>query len=172
MSRQTSRTSLREFQQGLVRRLTEAQSSDAPLARLGVQVGSELWLVKLEEAGEVIPLPTIANVPLAQPWYRGLANIRGNLYSVVDLAAFQGGELTVQTTDARLLLVGERFGMNGALLVNRMLGLRSLQQFQVREDGRERAWESARYVDGEGREWRELSMAALVYHPEFLQSGQ
>lgn len=167
------RTSLREFQQGLVRRLNEAQSSDAPLARLGVQVGAEHWLVKLEEAGEVIPLPQIAPVPLAKAWYRGLANIRGNLYSVVDLAAFQGGDLTAATPDSRLLLVGERFGMNGALLVNRMLGLRNLQQFEVREaNSKERAWENTRYVDPEGREWRELSMAALVYHPDFLQSGQ
>jgi twitching motility protein PilI len=165
------RTSLREFQQGLVRRLNEAQSSDAPLARLGVQVGAEHWLVKLEEAGEVIPLPQIAPVPLAKTWYRGLANIRGNLYSVVDLAAFQGGDLTKQTSEARLLLVGERFGMNGALLVNKMLGLRNLQTLEVREGGKDRAWENTRYVDGEGREWRELSMAALVYHPEFLQSG-
>lgn len=166
------RTSLREFQQALVRRLNEAQASEVQATRLGIQVGGEHWLVKLEEAGEVIPLPSIAAVPLARPWYRGLANIRGNLYSVVDLAAFQGGELTQPTPDSRLLLVGEKFGMNAALLVNRMLGLRSLQQLEVKEDKRGRGWESARYGDGEGREWRELNMGALVYHPEFLQSGQ
>ena len=167
------RTSLREFQQGLVRRLAEAQAaSDVPSSRLGVQVGTEHWLIKLDEAGEVIPLPKVAGVPRARSWYRGLANIRGNLYSVVDLAAFQGGELTPPSPDSRLLLVGERFGMNAALLVNRMLGLRNLQQFQASEKERRRAWESARYRDGDGREWRELSMAALVYHPEFLQSGQ
>ena len=45
------RISLREFQQDLVRRLNEAAAADAPSARLGVQVGTELWLVKLEEAG-------------------------------------------------------------------------------------------------------------------------
>ena len=165
------RTSLRDFQQQLVRRLAEAQASDAPSARLGVQIGQEQWLVKLDEAGEVIPLPSIATVPLARTWYRGLANIRGNLYSVVDLSAFQGGEVTPQTPEARLLLVGERFGMNAALLVNRMMGLRNMQQFQLCEESKGRSWESARYLDGEGREWRELSMASLVYHPEFLQSG-
>src|SRR5262245_11324425 len=156
------RTSLRDFQQALVRRLNEAQTSDAPSARLGVQVGKEHWLIKLEEAGEVIPLPSIAKVPLARTWYRGLANIRGNLYSVVDFSAFQGGDVAAQTPEARLLLVGERFGMNAALLVSRMMGLRSLQQFEVRE-AKGRSWESARYIDGEGREWRELNMASLVY---------
>jgi len=166
------RISLREFQQDLVRRLHEAAASlEAPAARLGVQVGGELWLVRLEEAGEVIPVPSIAPVPLTRPWFRGVANIRGNLYSVVDLAAFQGGELTPQTPDARLLLVAERYNTGAALLVSRMLGLRNLHQFQSRPGNGGRAWESGHYVDREGQLWRELTMNELVYHNDFLQAG-
>lgn len=165
------RVSLREFQQDLVRRLNEAAAADAPLARLGVQVGPELWLVRLEEAGEVIPVPTIADVPLTQGWFRGLANIRGNLFSVIDLSAFQGGEPTPQTPDARLLLVAERYHLNAALLVNRMLGLRNLQHFELRPGERERTWEAGRYADKDGQVWRELSMNELVYSEGFLQAG-
>src|SRR5262245_38984563 len=109
--------SLRDFQQALARRLTEAQASDTMSARLGVQIGKELWLVKLDEAGEVVPVPTIAPVPLTRPWFKGLTNIRGNLFTVVDMSAFQGAEPTPMTPDTRLLLVGERYGMNTALLV-------------------------------------------------------
>jgi twitching motility protein PilI len=165
------RISLREFQQDLVRRLNEAAAADAPSARLGVQVGAELWLVKLEEAGEVIPVPAVANVPLTRPWFRGLANIRGNLFSVVDLAAYQGGDPTPVTPDARLLLVAERYNMAAALLVNRMLGLRNLQQFEAEPTGGERAWERARFKDKDGQLWRELSMNELVYNGDFLQAG-
>ena len=165
------RISLREFQQDLVRRLNEAAAADAPSARLGVQVGTELWLVKLEEAGEVIPVPTVANVPLTRPWFRGIANIRGNLFSVIDLSAYQGGEPTAVTPDARLLLVAERYNMAAALLVNRMLGLRNLQQFEVDAAGGERAWERARFKDKDGQLWRELGMNELVYNGDFLQAG-
>ena len=165
------RISLREFQQDLVRRLNEAAAADAPSSRLGVQVGDELWLVKLEEAGEVIPVPPIARVPLTKPWFRGLANIRGNLFSVIDLAAFQGREATPATPDARLLLVADRYNMSAALLVNRMLGLRKLQQFESQPGRGEQAWESARFVDRDGRLWRELNMNELVYDGEFLQAG-
>jgi len=165
------RISLREFQQDLVRRLNEAAASDAPSARLGVQVGNELWLVKLEEAGEVIPVPQVANVPLTQSWFRGLANIRGNLFSVVDLSAYQGGDPTPATPDARLLLVAERYNMAAALLVNRMLGLRNLQQFEVEPAAAGRAWERARFKDKDGQLWRELGMNELVYSGEFLQAG-
>jgi twitching motility protein PilI len=165
------RISLREFQQDLVRRLNEAAAADAPSARLGVQVGDELWLVRLEEAGEVIPVPPIAHVPLTRPWFRGLANIRGNLFSVIDLAAFQGREATPQTPDARLLLVAERYNMSAALLVNRMLGLRNLQAFETQAGRAERAWERGRFVDREGQLWRELGMNELVYNEDFLQAG-
>lgn len=165
------KVSLREFQQALVRRLNEAQAGEAVSARLGVQVGSELWLIRLEEAGEVIPPPLIAPVPLTRPWFRGLTNIRGNLYSVVDLASFHGAEPTPQTADTRLLLVGERYGINTALLVHRMMGLKHAQQFEVQAGSGERPWEAARYVDQEGKLWRELEMSALVYHNDFLQSA-
>ena len=38
----------------------------------------------------MIPVPPITPVPLTRPWFRGVANVRGNLYSVVDFAAFVG----------------------------------------------------------------------------------
>src|SRR3989304_422443 len=81
--------------------------------------------------GGVTPPPPVAHVPLTQPWFRGLANIRGNLFSVIDLSAFQGRDPTPQTPDSRLLLVADRYNMSAALLVNRMLGLRNLQQFET-----------------------------------------
>ncbi|MCC6608505.1 MAG: chemotaxis protein CheW [Burkholderiales bacterium] len=166
------RISLREFQQNLVRRLGEAAAStEAPSARLGVQVGAESWLLRLEEAGEVMPVPPIARVPLTRAWYRGLTNIRGNLYGVVDLAAFQGGAETAITPDSRLVLVADRFNMASALLVSRMLGLRNIQALEPEDGQSGRTWERGRYKDGDGRLWHELGMSELVYHDEFLQAG-
>lgn len=165
--------SLREFQQALVRRLSEAATSTAPSARLGIQSGADLWLVRLEEAGEVIPVPAMTPVPLTRRWFRGLANIRGNLYSVVDFSLFCGGEATAETPDCRLVLVSDRYHMSAALLVSKMLGLRNVQGFeqQPATEG-ERPWTAARFLDPEGRAWRELSMSDLVYNNDFLEAGQ
>src|SRR5262249_41629797 len=91
--------SLREFQQALAQRLREAQTEAEPTSRLGVQAGSGNWLLKLDDAGEMLPLPEISGVPLTRPWYLGLANIRGVLASVVDFAAFAGGEPTARTPE-------------------------------------------------------------------------
>jgi twitching motility protein PilI len=163
--------SLREFQQGLAQRLREAQAEAEPTSRLGVQAGSLNWLLKLDDAGEMLPLPEISGVPLTKPWYMGLANIRGVLASAVDFAAFMGGEQTVRTPDCRLLLFAERFHSFSGLVISRMLGLKNLQAMQPAEESADRPWIGAVYRDEDGRLWRELDIGALVAHDDFLQVG-
>ena len=163
--------SLREFQQGLAQRLREAQTETEPTSRLAVQAGSGNWLLKLDDAGEMLPLPEFSGVPLTKTWYLGLANIRGVLASVVDLAAFMGGEHTARTPDCRLLLIAERFQSFSGLVITRMLGLKNVQTMQPAEKGTEKSWVGAAYHDEDGRLWHELDMAALVAHDDFLQVG-
>lgn len=84
------RISLREFQESLVRRLAEAQAGDRR-ALLGLQAGSENWLIDLTDSGEILPVPPLSPVPLTRPWFSGVANVRGTLFGVVDFSAFQQG---------------------------------------------------------------------------------
>ena len=163
--------SLREFQAGLTDRLREAQEHAGPASLLGVQSGSHYWLLPLADSGEVISVPEVSPVPLTKPWFCGLTNIRGNLFSVVDFAAFQGEGPTPRTVECRLLLVGERFNVNSALLVNRMMGLRNLEKMQPEDPGVSQPWVNARFKDADGRVWKELNVKLLVEHPDFLQIG-
>ena len=96
------RISLHEFQAGLARRLAGAQDNRAS-ALLAVQAGKRNWLVDLTEAGEILAVPPLAPVPLAQSWFRGLASVRGNLFGVVDFAAFHDDLPIAPVGHARLL---------------------------------------------------------------------
>ena len=166
-----ARTSLRDYQRELSARLQSAGSGRAA-TKLGLQVGAESWLVDLSDAGEVIPVPPITPVPLTRPWFRGVTNIRGNLYSVVDFPAFLGGAAVALGDQARLLLLGGRFRMGSALLVDRSLGLRNLEQLQPRETGAPRSpWVRAEFGDAEGERWKELDVPQLVQLAEFLTVG-
>lgn len=164
------RINLREFQEDVAARMKAGATAGA--SRLGVQAGRDLWLVDLTEAGEVVPVPKLAPVPLTRSWLRGLVNVRGNLYSVLDFSEFLGGEATPLASESRILLLHPRFLVNCALLVNRTLGLKKPETLARRDEaGAPSLPAKAEYADGDGRLWKELDMRALIRHPDFFQVG-
>ena len=166
------RISLREFQESLAQRLTSAQRGESKPAMLGVASGAELWLLDLTDSGEVVPLPTLTTVPLTRPWFAGIANVRGTLYSVVDFSAFRGGETTRRNANARLLLVGARHGVNSALLVDRTLGLRNIDDLEaVPAPGEQTPWSGECHQDVQGNRWTTLRLRELLNDPKFLDVG-
>ena len=164
-----ARISLRDYQRELAERLRGAQAGAMSASKLGLQVGQEAWLVDLVDAAELIPVPPITAVPLTRPWFRGVVNVRGNLYNVVDLPAFLGGAPVVLGEQARMLVLAERFLMRSALLVDRSLGLRNPAQLTPQaQQGDAPQWVKGGFVDQEGRAWKELDVFQLVQQQEFL----
>jgi twitching motility protein PilI len=161
--------SLREFQAHLAARLAGASTQTAA-GLLGIQAGTEYWLLNLSDSGEIVPLTPLTNVPLTKSWFAGIANIRGNLYSVADFSGFQGKDATPQNASSRLLLIGTRHGSNAALLVTRMLGLRNIEALNpapVAPDAP--AWASEAYTDNEGRRWQKLNVRELLADESFME---
>jgi twitching motility protein PilI len=163
----SKRFNLREFQQSVLDRLqAQMASGGSRISTLGVQVGDEFWLVDMSDINEVLPLPQLTTVPLTKPWYCGVANVRGNLYSIVDLAVYTGGAETPREGQSRVLLAGQKFAFNAGLLVTRVLGMRNATEWQRSEQDGE-----IRFQDGNGQVWRKLEMAQLLQQPEILQIG-
>jgi twitching motility protein PilI len=164
-----TRTSLRDYQHDLVERLRGAEAGTRAASKLGLRVGETPWLVDLTEAGELIPVPPITAVPLTRPWFKGVVNVRGNLYNVVDLPAFLGGAPVTAGGEARLLLLAERFLMRSALLVDGSLGLQDAGALTLEADAPSASpWIRGVYADRSGRRWRELDVHQLVQHAAFL----
>lgn len=164
-----ARTSLRDYQRQLSARLAN-QETRQTISKLGIRAGGELWLVDLADAGEVIPVPAILPVPLMRQWFRGVANVRGRLCSVVDFSAFTGRGAVNVDQRSRLLLIGEHYRMNAGLLVEAVLGLYRDEDF-VNGPGLALKWCKADYRDRQGSLWKQLDMDSLTSHPEFLQVG-
>ena len=136
------------------------------------------------DISEVLPLPALTAVPFTKPWFRGVANVRGNLYSVVDMAGYEHSGVVARPSTSsgqaastgsgqasgdannRVLLVADRFAFNVALLVDRVLGLRDARTWSQSEvDGQ------IEYRDEQGATWRKLDVRGLLEQAEFLQIG-
>ena len=168
-----ARLDLRSFQQELATRLAAKTTAQVESSRLGIESRGERWLVRLSDAGEVIAVPPIVPVPLTQRWFLGLANIRGNLFSVIDFPAFLGREPVPPGSLARLILLNGRGGeQNAGIVVQRVLGLRNLAQLErAHDDGPAPAWHVQRWTDADGDTWQEIDLAKLARDPAFLQVG-
>ncbi|MES2024765.1 MAG: chemotaxis protein CheW [Pseudomonadota bacterium] len=168
------RTRLREFQAQLVERMQTARSGeDTRVNQLGVMIGESRWLLNLQTAGEIVSVGSITPVPLTQPWFLGLTNIRGNLISVIDFARFQGHAPTTIDKDSRIVAFGPALSFNSALLVSRVLGLRNVaeMQLQAESDDQTTPWASKRYTDQESQVWTELDLSSVIQNPQFLHVG-
>lgn len=162
----SKRLNLREFQQNLIDRLQAKDMSDERVSTLGVQIAGRNWLVDLKDIGEVLPLPKLISVPFTRPWFLGVANVRGKLYSVADMAAYENSGSASGDINNRVMLVAERFAFNAALLVDRVLGLRDARGWRQSEvDGQ------IVYQDEQGTHWHRLDVPGLLEQAEFLQIG-
>lgn len=160
---------LREFQTQLSQQLQAAASRDNSGSRLGFRVGNANWLVSLSDTEEVIPVPAIVKVPGARRWFRGVANIRGNLYAVSDFADFMGQGVTPDHADSRLLIPHHDFGVNAALLVHNTLGLKNISRYQPGNVHAAHPWVSRQYADETGADWCDMDFGQLLGDAEFLK---
>lgn len=167
---------LRAFQQELATRLAAKTAQQVEQSRLGLACAGKQWLIKLADAGEVIAVPPMATVPLTRPWYLGIANIRGNLYSVIDFAGFLGHAAEPVASGAsqpRMVLFGPRVGeLRAGLVVSRVLGLSNLAELTQGDPPADAPnWYGASWTDKLGGSWQEIDLALLAQDSGFLQVG-
>ena len=170
------REALRQLQSRLAERLQQARTEVRAVSWLAVECGGLGLLAPLPTAGEIFSVGPLLPVPHTQPWFLGVANLRGGLHGVVDLAAFLGLRAPVARDalreQSRLLSFNARYGANCAVLVDRLAGLRSAEQLTAEPDdpaaAPRPAFAGGRWRDVQGRRWQEIDLAALARDPQFL----
>ena len=162
----SKRLNLREFQQSLSNRMQAKGNADDQVTTLGIQISGKHWLIDMSDISEVLPLPPLTRVPMSKPWFRGVVNVRGNLYCVADMASYLN-KSSVETSSAnRVLLVADKHAFNAALLVDRALGLRDARNWQ--QSTKE---EQIQFIDEQGTTWQKMDVSELLNQNEFLQVG-
>mgnify|MGYP003394012730 CR=1 FL=1 len=167
-----NKEALRALQSRLSERLSAAKTQQTGKSWLAVECGGRGLLFPLREAGEIFPMAGLQPVPHSQRWFLGVANLRGHLHGVVDLARFLGLDASqVNREQARLVGFNQQSNLNCAMLVDRLSGLRSEEQLTAdKDDASARPpFVGARYRDAAGRIWQELNLLELAGHEVFLK---
>lgn len=86
----------------------------------------------LDEVLEVLPCPEYTTVPGTKSWVKGVANVRGNLITIMDLAEYFGKPTVFLDERARLLVMNVP-GLHTGLLVHEVLGLRHFDEDAERQ---------------------------------------
>lgn len=167
-----NKEALRELQGRLAQRLQSVQADQPVRSWLAVRAGGRGFLFPLDQAGEIFPpAPDLQPVPHTREWFSGVANLRGGLVGVVDLAAFFGLPVVPEErTDARLVGFNASLDINCALLVDRLAGLRNESGLELEPptgEGLRPAFVGGRFRDAQGGLWQEILLAALAQDAHF-----
>lgn len=170
-----NREALRELQARLAERLQQARTEARQVSWLAVECAGQGLLLPLHGAGEIFSMATLMAVPHTQPWFIGVANLRGGLHGVVDLATFLGIREGVLLDGVResgsLVALNAALGSHSAVVVDRLAGLRGADQLKVEDDddGLPRPdFAGSRWRDADDRIWQEIDLSALARHEQFL----
>lgn len=137
---------------------------------LGFAVGSLRLTAGLTAFTDIVDCGTVAPVPRTRPWVRGITNVRGSLYSVVDFAQFLGHPRINTDTEGKLLVINDS-ELGCALLVNSVLGMRRFDQENEHQDAEMMDRSVQPYINHaylqEGQLWGVLDIERLKASEEF-----
>jgi twitching motility protein PilI len=143
---------------------------------IGFRLGAERFVTSRAEVREVLPTPEqITRVPGAKPWLRGIANLRGQLLTVVDLKSFLGAGAAASERQARVLIVASREVPTG-LIVDEVLGFRRFAAQDYRDESPPGVIRCEHYLEGCYRRntevWPRFSLPKLLEDSQFLTAGE
>jgi twitching motility protein PilI len=175
--RNASFTKLLEYEK---RALTFVPGKDESSKRRGewagvvFGIGETRLTCNIDRVHEFLPPPPVTRVPGTKPWILGLANVRGDLVTIVDLSFYLSGERSAITTHSRLLAASLR-GRPVGLLVDEVFGQRSFKsddatKARVAKDSPLHAYINKQFQSGK-ETWQLFDLDTLFGTPEFLNGA-
>lgn len=139
------------------------------------RLGPERFVTARADVREVLPAPDqVTRIPGAKPWLRGIANVRGQLLTIVDLKAFLGAGPTHGDRRARVLLLASR-EVPTAVIVDEVLGFRRFAMTDFATPAPVTDIRCDHYLTGvwrrEGESYPLFDMTRLLEDPSFLNAG-
>lgn len=153
---------------------SEPESGQGDWSGLAFRLGDTRLVCGLDRIQESLQVPQVTRVPGTKPFILGLANVRGDLLTVVDLGCYFFGNRTPASMRARLLSASLR-GRPVGLLVDEVFGQRNFMTSnagapELPEHSPLKGLVSKQHRSGSDA-WQELDLDALFSTPSFLDGA-
>ncbi len=158
-----------------VRREGEHAERGGEWIGVAFRLGTDHFVADRADVKEVLSVPELmTRVPGAKSWLRGIANVRGQLITVVDLKAFLGGGISMTDRRSRVLVASSRDVPTG-LLVDEVLGFRRFNTSDYRSDAIAPMIRCEGYIEGSYRRgaeaWPYFRLPKLLADEQFLRAA-
>ena len=143
---------------------------------IGFSLMGSYFVAPMGEVSEMLEVPSYTHLPGVQPWVKGVANVRGRLLPLFDMAAFFGDRLGGSRKQRRVLIL-ETETLYSGLMVDQVFGMQHFPMDEYNEQaGSTVAEEILPFVTGSyplgGQQWSLFRPGLLAEDPRFTNAAK
>lgn len=155
-----------------------AQTDIRPLwSGIGFSLMGNYFVAPIGEVSEMLEVPDYTHLPGVQPWVKGVANVRGRLLPLFDLAIFFGDRLTSGRKQRRVLIL-ETETLYTGLMVDQVFGMQHFPMDEYSEKAGAVTANIEPFVTGSypsagpEQRWSLFRPALLAEDPRFINAAK
>jgi twitching motility protein PilI len=153
-----------------------SQTDIRPLwSGIGFMLMGNYFVAPIGEVSEMLEVPNYTHLPSVQPWVKGVANVRGRLLPLFDLAVFFGDHLTSSRRQRRVLIL-ETETLYSGLMVDQVFGMQHFPMDEYSEQAGVIPENIRPFVTGSypssGQQWSLFRPALLAEDPRFINAAK
>ncbi|WP_350656031.1 chemotaxis protein CheW [Psychrobacter sp. S1-30-MNA-CIBAN-0213] len=138
------------------------------------EVGGQRLVAPMGEVSEVLAMPEYTSMPLVQPWMLGIANVRGRLLPITDLAQFLQIPSQQQKSQRKVIVIDHSSVFSG-LLVDRVIGIEQFTRSQYRAEAIDSSSPFAPYNHGkffkDSQDWYVFMPSMLARDLDYIDAA-
>lgn len=141
---------------------------------ISFEVAGQKFVAPMGEVAEILAVPEFVPIPLTKPWLLGVANVRGRLLPIADLAKFLG-LLGRESLKKRKIMVVDEDGVFSGILVDQILGIMQFTQSEYQARALPESSPFAPYNHGvfvkDGKEWFVIMPSLLFANTDYQNAA-
>ena len=121
-----------------------------------VELGNEQYGIDIQYIDNIVRMQRITRVPMAQDYFKGVINLRGEVIPVMSLRVRFELEDDEIDTKTRIIIVKMDSQSKVGVLVDQVKEVVTIESDEVEKVGQSNTETSAQYLDGVGKNGEEL----------------